>query len=228
MRGLNEIICAAQVGALEAQIQYSKWSGGMGVENSGIEHFVSTKVAEEIYNQCGGSEKIYVGLEYPVQDILANMERRVRGRKGGRLDDEGRVDVIVWDSNKRPRIVIEVKRHFRWTAVESDADRIFRLVNKFGSHHDGGTISAGLIIIPFISWTREGRSSIYPSENTISNFKENAERKGFKMETTQEKSLKTGDEYRYPIEVLENEKYEGVENLKYCSACFTLTPRNIK
>ncbi len=227
MRGLSDIISAAQTGALNSQVDYSKWSGGMGVANSGIEHFVSARIAEEIYNKCNNIRKLYVGLEYPVQGILANIERKVRGRKGGRLDDDGRVDVIVWDAGKRPRVVIEVKRHFRWSAVEHDADRLFRLVSKFGTQHDGGSIEAGLIVIPFIKWTKEGRETVYPTENTILNFRESAESMGFKMEKIVEEKLQGDDEYRYPSNVLEDEKYDGVENLQYCSACFTLRAKNL-
>lgn len=220
MRGLNKIISTAQHGALDAQKTYSLWSGGLGVDYSGVEAYVSAKIAERIHTDLHGTRRLLVGLEYPVQQIIADIGRKVRGRKGGRLDDNGRVDVIVWDNDGVPRVIIEVKRQLRWQALKEDAKRLRQFMLKFGSQHEDGTIEAGIIVVPFITCKNIERDEIHPKQSTIGNVEESALELGFRMEKIISIPLEEEDRLRYPNR--DDDGNSAYENIQYNSGCLSL------
>ncbi|WP_156376023.1 hypothetical protein [Methylobacterium sp. Leaf117] len=220
MRGIRKIIQTAQQGGLDAQSTYSRWSNGMGISYSGVEAFVSVKIAEKIHLELNDTKKLFVTLEYPVQALINNAEKKFRGRKPRRLSANGRVDVTVWDKDDYPRVIIEVKRHLKWQSLEDDIDRISLFMKRYGTQNEG-SLAAGLMIVPFVTWQKLGREKIHTHEQTILEIAENAGKYGFTREREIYQDIQDDD----PFKNLRDEDGDPTYvHHQYGCMCLTLLP----
>lgn len=222
MRGLKNLVQTAHRGGLNSQAMYSRWSNGMGAVYSGVEAFVSVKIAEQIHQDLYDSQKLFVTLEYPIRRIMENAEQQFRGRKPRRLNDNGRVDVVVWDKYNYPKVLIEVKRHLRWGSLVDDADRISLMMKRYGTQN-GGTLAAGIIIVPFVTWQNAEREEIHLHESCIKEIDSEAAKLGFMKEKEIYEEISDDDPFKfYPDE---NGETKYVHH-SYGCFCLTLLPEN--
>lgn len=222
MRGLRKLIRTAHKGGLNSQSVYSRWSNGMGAVYSGVEAFVSVKIAEQIHQDLYDSQRLFVTLEYPTRAIIANAEIKFRGKKPRRLDDNGRIDVVVWDKYNYPIALIEVKRHLRWGSLKEDADRISLLLKRYGTQN-GGSLVAGLIVVPFVTWQNASREKIHDHEASMADIEAEASRLGFSREKEIYEEIAEEDPFKRSQD--ENGELGYIHHMYGCM-CLTLLPED--
>ncbi len=103
--------------------KYHNWSNGYWL-GAAPESFIETEIANSL-------SKIvpYITLQDTVRHILEDANADLRGQKP-RNSPRGRVDIIVWWADKKPRILIEVKKAWTKDALKKDARRLNQLLNK--------------------------------------------------------------------------------------------------
>jgi hypothetical protein len=108
-----------------------KWSGGLCVQDHGVEHLMSSRIANSLYD--AGSTKddfCYVTLETSFGEILAYANTTIRGRPSSRLNKSGRCDVVYYDKAGKPVGLVEVKRWFGFSRQKDDIQRIEIMLKK--------------------------------------------------------------------------------------------------
>jgi hypothetical protein len=135
-----EIADCARKAALSAAISYYEMSGGNSVHEAAIETFVSSKIAESIFQVT--ESNVLLESTFATIHQLSGAERR--GRSVDHLPAKARFDVSVF-KDKKPIGVIEVKKRFAPFKAEKDAVRLSQAVRRYGPEF-GGSVRFGLWI----------------------------------------------------------------------------------
>ena len=135
---------AIVTGVADAWHQYTRWCGSYDVQNSGIEAYISVKIAQRLHREFRDTCRVW--LEPGVRKVLDLAGYIPQpGALPKDLRVEGRIDVAFCDSEGRARGVIEVKRHFAPSNFTSDIKRINRLLDRAGGlngHLRWGVVTA--------------------------------------------------------------------------------------
>lgn len=82
---------------------------------------------------------VYVSLETSVYGTLFDAGAELRGKPSKRMG--GRIDLVTWWKNKKPRLLIEVKKLRHREAITADAKRLRQLLGR------GGSLRHGLVVV---------------------------------------------------------------------------------
>lgn len=103
------------------------------IHHTGAEVYVNGYIANRIFSEnllIGGEYCDYVRLEVGVADYL---------------DAKGRFDIVCYNSDDVPLLVIEVKRYFSTSDLKNDAARLISVVKARGVSFGGSLKGAALI-----------------------------------------------------------------------------------
>jgi hypothetical protein len=135
MKSVRETITERALRAAEQSVlRYKEISGGRTVHDHAIETFISSKVAEAIYDarkDVGGT----IALEAPFHEVQSLSEAR-KGRIPDILSPTSRFDICYFEGG-RPIGVIEVKKRFAAFKADKDLNRLIEATRRFGPQFDG-------------------------------------------------------------------------------------------
>lgn len=97
------------------------------------EAFIQGQIALEL-----AKLHVFVSLETSVYETLADAGAELRGKPSRRMG--GRIDLVTWWKNKKPRLLIEVKKLRHKEAISADAKRLRQMLGR------GGSVRYGLVI----------------------------------------------------------------------------------
>ena len=129
-------------------------SGGSTIRDYGVEPLISSQVAIELWKRSNGKKDIFdlknreaefnVTLETSFREISEFSSSEKRGRKNLNFTDAQKADVVLWDSMRGPVGVVEIKRHFVFSNISNDLERITYLLEKHGKLK-GGSMRWGAV-----------------------------------------------------------------------------------
>jgi len=126
-------------GIIESMELYNQWSGGEWLCNA-PEYLMTVKIAENIANIKG--DKL-ITMEDKVDYILDLSNAIKKGRKPNTLRKNGRIDIVIWNQNDTPRIIIEVKNNvYRLGKISQDIIRTYQMLKR---NQDNSTLEYGII-----------------------------------------------------------------------------------
>jgi hypothetical protein len=141
MKSIRDTVVECALAAAEQSVlRYKDISGGRTVHDHAIETFISSKVAEAIYEarkEVGGT----VALEAPFHEVQ-DLSRARKGRIPDILSPTSRFDICYFE-NGRPVGVIEVKKRFAAFKADADVNRLIEATRRFGPQF-GGSIRFGI------------------------------------------------------------------------------------
>jgi len=82
----------------------------------------------------------YTTLEDTVRTVLAEGNMSLRGQKP-RGSASGRFDIVLWDNQAAPKVIVEIKKAWEKNACNRDAKRIRDMLSR-----DGSEISYGILV----------------------------------------------------------------------------------
>jgi hypothetical protein len=122
---IDKIVKATLSGIKKSQIQYEKWSGGFWLWNA-PEYLITMNVANKISEIAGPK---YITLEYGSKSTIKDAGARGKGRLPKDVREKGRVDILLWWGNDKPRAVIEIKNYiYDIKQYDKDIKRIRELL----------------------------------------------------------------------------------------------------
>lgn len=123
----------------ESMELYKKWSGGEWLCNA-PEYLITVKIAENIANYEGDE---LITMEDKVDYVLDLSEATEKGRKPNALRKNGRIDIVIWNKDETPRIIIEVKNNvYRLSKISKDIIRIYQMLKR---NKNNSTLEYGII-----------------------------------------------------------------------------------
>jgi hypothetical protein len=132
---------------------YLTMSGGGSVYDNGVESLISSTIASRLWLKANNkraipprsSEKFRftTTLETPFHHVAYDSGSERKGQKGKRFTQSERIDVVYW-AGQHPQGVVEVKRYFEFSRMESDLERVTFLLRRYGRDH-GGSVRWGAI-----------------------------------------------------------------------------------
>ncbi|MCV9963868.1 hypothetical protein OIU34_18490 [Pararhizobium sp. BT-229] len=134
------IVNCALEAAKRSVSRYQEMSGGKTVHDHAIETFISSKVAEALYDLRKDHDAT-VALEAPFHEVHALSLAR-KGRMPDILSPTARFDICYFEGG-RPIGVIEVKKRFAAFKADDDINRLFLATRRFGPKY-GGSIKFGI------------------------------------------------------------------------------------
>ena len=126
----DDILHAVNKGINNAYDLYQDWSGGDGLGDA-PESLVQVEIARSLREVCP-----FVTLEETVDYILEKSGSKLKGKRP-RNSGSGRVDIIVWSNDDKPKILLEIKRAWCGYTPEPDARRLRQLLNRKNSIRHG-------------------------------------------------------------------------------------------
>jgi len=129
----------------EANSKYGAWTNGKWLNEAGVEALIQLTLAGMLADQrTSATHAVDVEVSY-----VAMRDRSGAPRKAGappKLFKSGaRADVVMFDSQERPRICFEIKRSWIASTGMNDIVRLCTLVDKCGSHVSG-SVQAGVFV----------------------------------------------------------------------------------
>jgi hypothetical protein len=135
MQSVREIIVNCALEAAEKSVlRYKEISGGKTVHDHAIETFISSKIAEAIFecrSELGGT----VSLEAPFHEVHELSKAR-KGRTPDILSPTSRFNICYFERGL-PIGVIEVKKRFAAFKGDEDVRRLTGATRRFGPQFDG-------------------------------------------------------------------------------------------
>lgn len=127
----------------DADKQYYDMTGGMGVNDNGVEPFISAKIAQKLHRHSKkiGNE-MWITLEEKFQWMLEYSNSETRGGLAGAYSGAKKVDVAAY-RNSKLLFVVEVKRGINFSTISDDIGRINYLLNRMG--RKSGSLKFGLM-----------------------------------------------------------------------------------
>ena len=127
---IDKIIKATLTGIKKSQEQYEIWSGGSWLWEA-PEYFITFNVANKISDLVGSK---YITLENNTKSTISVAGCLGKGRLSRDLRERGRVDILLWWGNNKPRAVIELKNFiYVKNQYEKDIKRIKELLKRNSS-----------------------------------------------------------------------------------------------
>ena len=163
-RAHQEVVNCALAAAAEAASRYMEISGGKTIHDHAIETFISSKVAEAIYDKRkrhGGS----VTLETSFGEIWEVSGARL-GRGPADVTKRARFDVCYYEKGK-PLAAIEVKKRFAAHKADRDIRKIEAAMRRLGPEF-GGSLEFGI----WLAVQRIGDKARTTAESQTNAFKE--------------------------------------------------------
>ena len=118
---INKIVTATLSGIKKSHRQYEKWSGGFWLWNA-PEYLITVNVANKIA-EIGGPQ--FITLENGSRSMIEEAGARGRGRLPKDIREKGKVDILLWYGNDKPRAIIELKNFiYDYKQYEKDIKRI--------------------------------------------------------------------------------------------------------
>lgn len=133
------------------------------IHNTGAEVYVSGYVANRIFSEnllIDGEYCDYVRLEVDASEHLGT---------------HGRFDIVCYDKNDVPLLLIEVKRYFNPSVLRNDASRLITAVKAKGVSF-GGTLKGAALLGITSNWGKSKVSAedqLEQVESKIRNYEEN-------------------------------------------------------
>lgn len=120
------------------------WSGGeRTIADQGTEYLLTVEIARALFKAQRKKNGGFAFLEEYPDFILRNAEKK-RGRLPSDLRMFGRIDIVLSDKTRNPRVILEVKKDVG--SISSDARRIAQILRRF-DRAAGGTIRYGVIAV---------------------------------------------------------------------------------
>lgn len=124
---IDEIVKATLAGIKKSQKQYEAWSGGSWLWEA-PEYLITVNVANKIYDLVGPK---YITLENNAKSTISDAGCLGKGRLPRDLRERGKVDLLLWWGNNKPRAVIEIKNFiYDKNQYEKDIKRIKELLKR--------------------------------------------------------------------------------------------------
>jgi len=165
MPSIRETIVEAALEAAEQSVlRYKEISGGRTVHDHAIETFISSKVAEAIFDlrkDVGGT----ISLEAPFHEVHELSNAR-KGRTPDILSPTSRFDICYFEHG-RPIGVIEVKKRFAAFKADDDVNRLIEATRRFGPQFDG-TVKFGI----WLAAQRIPEGSTMTAQDQIEKFRD--------------------------------------------------------
>jgi len=120
--------------------RYQEMSGGRTVHDHAIETFISSKVAEALYD-LRKEHDATVALEAPFHEVQKLSLAR-KGRMPDILSPAARFDICYFEGGL-PVGIIEIKKRFAAFKAEDDVNRLVSATRRFGPKY-GGSIKFGI------------------------------------------------------------------------------------
>lgn len=139
-----DIIAAMHTGIENAAREYAIWSGGLRLNESGVENLVTTSIARHIWNLIETERANHrLSLEAKFAEIrdesgsVNKQGRPSRSVASVNKKGSGRVDVTIWNGAGKPVGLVEVKRSSNAKSAAADVKRLVQLVEASGPSHSG-------------------------------------------------------------------------------------------
>ncbi len=127
---IDRIIKATLAGIKKSQKQYETWSGGSWLWEA-PEYLITINVANKISDLVGSK---YITLENNTKSAISDAGSLGKGRLPRDLRERGKVDILLWWGNNKPRAVIEIKNFiYDKNQYEKDIKRIKELLKRNSS-----------------------------------------------------------------------------------------------
>ncbi|WP_415519884.1 MAG: hypothetical protein ACEB74_05960 [Desulfovibrio aminophilus] len=138
----KELIFAIHKGALKANRNYSKWSGGEWICDYGIEGYMVAEICKSI--QCTRRNG-YLTMEEPFDNLIENSGKKPTGRRPEIINGSKRIDIAIWNSKNIITHIVEVKREWNNEVGCHDLKRLCELQQKCNK------IQCGLFVMLVVS-----------------------------------------------------------------------------
>ena len=138
----DQVHRAIHKGILDASNDYSNWSDGWTLADSGVEGLLTAGIAKAIYSRKSPHESLLLELPYDLCQQWSGASRP-KGRPPKALERNVRADIALFNSKKRTKYVIEVKRMPTKDGLRADLKRLCAIVHKCA----GGTLRRGFMAI---------------------------------------------------------------------------------
>ena len=157
-------------GARVANEKYEKWSNGWWVSDSGVEGLLVCEIAEKLHQHQSQSESLL--LEMPFQNIQEwSGAPRPRGRPRTALMGNNRADIVLLNSQEKPKHIIEVKRLWNNATCLRDLDRICGLVQVCAA----GSLKRGFLAVFLAREVRAGHDMRWAIDRIKESVKQHIE-----------------------------------------------------
>ena len=151
---LDRVHAAIVDGVSVANSLFLTMSGGSSVRDYGVEPLISAQIAMSLWKIANARDKIplnesldtdyNVTLESSFYEIAEWAGSERRGKKTQNFTDNQKADVVLWSRRNAPIGVVEVKRHFVFSNLSSDLDRIDHIISRHGARY-GGSMRWGAV-----------------------------------------------------------------------------------
>ena len=141
----KDIIRAIQEGTLTANEEYLEWTGGCSIGDSGVEGHLASVIARKLRKYQDVDESLF--MECPFSSIREwSGAGRPPGRPPAVVSDSNRSDIVLFNKNRMPTCVIEVKRKWATKSCFKDLRRVNELVKRY-SHQRNGSLRRGFLAV---------------------------------------------------------------------------------
>ena len=121
----SDVVAACIHGIELAQEKYLEWSGEWLWRAP--EYYTTVSIVQEIDKQTGSK---FITLENNAKSALDEAGAKGPGKLHSAIRGNGRVDILLWWKNGKPRAPLEVKRQvLKLRTIKSDLTRISEMIN---------------------------------------------------------------------------------------------------
>jgi hypothetical protein len=153
-----------------ANQKYEKWTNGKWLNEAGVEALIQHTLAEMLTDQkAAASHSVDVEVSYVAMRDRSGAPRR-SGAPPKLFRSGARADVVMFDSQQRPRVCFEIKRSWIASTGMNDIVRLCTLVDKCGTHVDG-SVQAGIFVFFDVKSPR-ARDASDKEDNRLAEIKE--------------------------------------------------------
>ena len=136
MPGGTTIREAIFAGIEAANVKYENLSDGWWLTDSGVESLLVSAIGESLGSKQSDGESLVMELPFRTIVDWSGTSRR-RGRPRATLKGINRADIVLFNSDRKPVCVVEVKRLWDQARCFADMARIRDLVLQCNRQHDG-------------------------------------------------------------------------------------------
>jgi len=153
----DDIIAAIHEGIEHANTKYEEWSKGYWITDSGIESLMTICIANTVRGYQAQHESIM--MEVPLKHIMKESRAQpTPGQKPATIKGNKRADIVLFNGQKNPICIIELKRLWNKSECFKDLKRIRDLITKCSSMK-GGTLRRGFLGLMVPKRATEAKSS---------------------------------------------------------------------
>lgn len=146
----EKVVSAIADGIQIANQTYEKWTNGCWLNDDPVEHIMSVKIAETIFETAlnqNGNRNETLALEVSFSKLETSSQCDAKpGTKPKVLQPKHRVDIALFHANTSPAAVIEVKRTWSQRSCARDLERLIALLRRYGKINNGSLKFACLAV----------------------------------------------------------------------------------